>query len=83
MNDENQENGRPMILTVPAYVTVPGFGFLVALNPILPCKRGRQARHRASRRGFSVVPGEELPLTKGPSNSSEGKRPADGVMARP
>jgi hypothetical protein len=33
MNDENQENGRPVILTIPASLTVPGFGFLVALNP--------------------------------------------------
>jgi hypothetical protein len=36
-----------MILTVPAYVTVPGFGFLVALNPdgwsaFLPKYRGLQ-----------------------------------------
>jgi hypothetical protein len=36
MNDENQENEAlkdPLILTIPASVTVPGFGFLVALNP--------------------------------------------------
>ena len=33
MNDENQENDRPVILTIPASLTVPGFGFLVALNP--------------------------------------------------
>jgi hypothetical protein len=36
MNDENQENGAqkgPIILTLPASLTVPGFGFLVALNP--------------------------------------------------
>ena len=36
MKDENQENEAlkdPMILTIPASVTVPGFGFLVALNP--------------------------------------------------
>jgi hypothetical protein len=46
MNDENQENDRPVILTIPASLTVPGFGFLVALNPIgaLPGKRGRQAQ---------------------------------------
>jgi hypothetical protein len=33
MNDESQENDRPVILTIPASLTVPGFGFLVALNP--------------------------------------------------
>ena len=33
MNDENQENERPMILTAPTCLTVPGFGCLVALNP--------------------------------------------------
>jgi hypothetical protein len=36
MNDENQENEalkRPTILTAPACFTIPGFGFLVALNP--------------------------------------------------
>ena len=36
MNDENQENEGPkgpVILTIPASLTVPGFGFLVALNP--------------------------------------------------
>jgi hypothetical protein len=36
MNDENQENETqpgPVILTLPASLTVPGFGFLVALNP--------------------------------------------------
>jgi hypothetical protein len=36
MNDENQENEAPkgpVILTMPASLTVPGFGFLVALNP--------------------------------------------------
>jgi hypothetical protein len=36
MKDENQENEAlqgPVILTLPASLTVPGFGFLVALNP--------------------------------------------------
>jgi Uma2 family endonuclease len=36
MNDEDQENEtlkRPTILGAPACFTVPGFGFLVALNP--------------------------------------------------
>jgi hypothetical protein len=36
MNDENQENEAlkgPVIFTIPASLTVPGFGFLVALNP--------------------------------------------------
>ena len=33
MNDENQENDRPVILTIPASLTVPGFGFIIALNP--------------------------------------------------
>jgi len=36
MNDENQENEArkgPLIPTIPASLTVPGFGFLVALNP--------------------------------------------------
>jgi len=36
MNDENQENEAakgPVIVTIPASLTVPGFGFLVALNP--------------------------------------------------
>jgi hypothetical protein len=36
MNDENQENEAqkgPVILTLPASLTVPGFGFLIALNP--------------------------------------------------
>ena len=36
MNDKNQENEAlqgPVILTLPASLTVPGFGFLVALNP--------------------------------------------------
>jgi len=35
MNDENQENEAlegPVIFTIPASLTVPGFGFLVALN---------------------------------------------------
>lgn len=35
MNDENQENEAltgPVILTIPASVAGPGFGFLVALN---------------------------------------------------
>jgi hypothetical protein len=35
MNDENQENGgpkSPVILTIPACVTAPGYGFLIALN---------------------------------------------------
>jgi hypothetical protein len=35
MNDENQENEAPkgpVMLTIPASLTVPGFGFLVALN---------------------------------------------------
>jgi hypothetical protein len=36
MNDENQENEAlegPVIFTISASLTVPGFGFLVALNP--------------------------------------------------
>ena len=36
MNDENQENEvlkGPVIFTIPASLTVPGFGFLVVLNP--------------------------------------------------
>jgi len=36
INDENQENEAlkdPVILTVPASITVPGFAFLIALNP--------------------------------------------------
>ena len=36
MNDKNQENEAtkgPMILTAPTSITVPGFGFLVALDP--------------------------------------------------
>ena len=36
MNDENQEKEElkgPVIFTIPASLTVPGFGFLVALNP--------------------------------------------------
>ena len=36
MNDVNQENEElrgPVIFTIPASLTVPGFGFLVALNP--------------------------------------------------
>jgi len=32
MNDESQEN-EPRILPAPACSTVPGFGFLLALNP--------------------------------------------------
>jgi hypothetical protein len=32
MNDENHENERPIILTAPACLIVPGFGFLIALN---------------------------------------------------
>jgi hypothetical protein len=35
MNDENQENEGlqgPLILTIPACVTAPGYGFLIALN---------------------------------------------------
>jgi len=35
MNDEDKENEAlkgPVILTIPASVAVPGFGFLVALN---------------------------------------------------
>ena len=37
MNEENQENeelNSPVIFTIPASLTVPGFGFLVALNPV-------------------------------------------------
>jgi hypothetical protein len=36
MNDENQENEAlkgPVIFSIPPSLTVPGFGFLVALNP--------------------------------------------------
>jgi hypothetical protein len=36
MNDENEENEAlegPIIFTIPASLTVPGFGFLIALNP--------------------------------------------------
>jgi hypothetical protein len=36
MNDKNQENEAlkgPVIFTIPASLTVPGFGFLVALSP--------------------------------------------------
>jgi hypothetical protein len=36
MNDENQENEElkgPVIFTIPDSLTVPGFGFLIALNP--------------------------------------------------
>jgi len=36
MNEATQENEAPkgpVILTIPASLTVPGFGFLVALNP--------------------------------------------------
>jgi hypothetical protein len=36
MNDENQGNKvlkGPVIFTIPASLTVPGFGFLIALNP--------------------------------------------------
>jgi hypothetical protein len=36
MNDENEENEAlegPVIFTIPASLTVPGFGFLIALNP--------------------------------------------------
>jgi hypothetical protein len=57
MNNENQENQRPMILTAPACLTVPGFGFLVALNSdwCLPPKDGTQVHHRASDRGLSVA----------------------------
>ena len=55
MNDENQDNEalkRPTILTAPACFTVPGFGFLVALNPdwcFTPQER-RQAHRRVSRK---------------------------------
>ena len=70
MNDENQENEAlkgPVILTIPASLTVPGFGFLVALNPdwCFTSQGGRQVHHRASHRGSSVGPGERPPLTKG------------------
>jgi hypothetical protein len=48
MNDENQENEAPhgpVILLIPASVTVPGFGFLVTLNPdwCLPPTRERKS----------------------------------------
>jgi hypothetical protein len=36
MNAENQENEAlkgPVIFTIPDSLTVPGFGFLIALNP--------------------------------------------------
>jgi hypothetical protein len=36
MNDENQKNEElkgPVIFTIPDSLTVPGFGFLIALNP--------------------------------------------------
>ena len=35
MNDINQENEKlrgPVIFTIPASLTAPGFGFLIALN---------------------------------------------------
>jgi hypothetical protein len=75
MNDENQENEAlkdPVILTIPASITVPGFAFLVALNPDWCfASQEREVHHRASRRDSSVVPCERPPLTKSLSNSSE------------
>jgi hypothetical protein len=73
MNDENQENDRPVILTIPASLTLPGFGFLVALNRdwCFSSQERNANRHRASRRDSSVVPGEQPTLTKNLSNSSE------------
>ena len=83
MNDENRENDRPVILTIPASLTVPDLGFLVALNPdwCFTRKRGTQTDYRASCRDSSVVRGEEVPFTKGFPNSSETNDPASGVWS--
>ena len=48
MNNENQENERPMILTAPACLTVPGFGFLIALNPNWSCTSQERNANRSS-----------------------------------
>ena len=64
MNEENQENeelSSPVIFTIPASLTVPGFGFLVALNPdwcFEEINRGSDSsrmRRRPVRRPFSRV----------------------------
>jgi hypothetical protein len=64
MNDENQENEgpkSPVILTMPASLAVPGFGFLVALNPdwriegINSDDESSRTRRRQEGRSFSRV----------------------------
>jgi hypothetical protein len=64
MNDENQENEAPkgpVILTIPASLTVPGFGFLVALDPhwrfegINSDDEPSRTRRRQEGRSFSRV----------------------------
>ena len=61
MNDENQENDRLVILTIPASLTVPGFGFLVALNTdwrfegINSDDESSRTRRRQEGRSFSRV----------------------------
>src|SRR5215469_10144793 len=84
MNDENQENEAlkdPVILTLPASLTVPGFGFLVALNP--DWRFTWQERKASSAlslgRDSSVVRGEQPPLIKSFSNSSE----KNGTLSQP
>jgi hypothetical protein len=62
MNGENQKNEAlkgPVILTIPASLTVPGFGFLVALNPdwrfeaINSDEESSRTRRRQEGRSFS------------------------------
>ena len=55
MNDENEENEAlegPVIFTIPASLTVPGFGFLIALNP----DWGFTSQERNANRSSSVSP---------------------------
>jgi hypothetical protein len=64
MNNENQEHEAPkgpVILTIPASLTVPGFGFLVALNTdwrfegINSDDESSRTRRRQEGRSFSKV----------------------------
>ena len=76
MNDENQKNEAlqgPVILTMPASLTVPGFGFLVALNPNW-CFTWQERKASSALSFWSRLLGwarRAPPLTTSLSNSSE------------
>ena len=72
MNNENQENERPLILTAPACLTLPGFGFLIALNPdwrFASQERNASRSSSVSSRIFGCAT-RATTITKGLPNSS-------------